>query len=64
MNTMIASAAEEQSAVTEEINKNIVTIRIAAEETTRGADQTTMSSQELSKLSTELQELVAQFKTA
>lgn len=64
MNTMIASAAEEQSAVTEEINKNIVTIRIAAEETTRGADQTTLSSQELSKLSAELQDLVAKFKTA
>lgn len=64
MNTMIASAAEEQSAVTEEINKNIVTIRIAAEETTRGAEQTTMSSQDLSKLSAELQDLVSQFKTA
>lgn len=64
MNTMIASAAEEQSAVTEEINKNIVAIRIAAEQTTQGAGQTTASSEELSKLAAELQQLVAQFKTA
>jgi len=63
MNTMIASAAEEQSAVTEEINKNIVSIREAAEQTTQGANQTTAASQELSKLAAELQQLVAQFKT-
>ena len=64
MNTMIASAAEEQSAVTEEINKNIVSIREAAEQTTEGAAQTTTSSEELSKLAVELQHLVEQFKTA
>jgi methyl-accepting chemotaxis protein len=64
MNTMIASAAEEQSAVTEEINKNIVSIREAAEQTTQGAGQTTAASEELSKLAAELQQLVAQFKTA
>jgi len=64
MNTLIASAAEEQSAVTEDINKNIVTIRVAAEQTTQGAEQTTVSSEELSKLAAELQELVVQFKTA
>ena len=64
MNTMIASAAEEQSAVTEEINKNIVSIRYAAEQTTEGAGQTTTSSEELSQLAAELQQLVAQFKTA
>ena len=58
MNTMIASAAEEQSAVTEEINKNIVSIREAAEQTTEGAAQTTTSSEELSKLAVELQHLV------
>ena len=64
MNTLIASAAEEQSAVTEDINKNIVTIRVAAEQTTQGAEQTTVSSEELSQLAAELQELVVQFKTA
>jgi len=63
MNTMIASAAEQQSAVTEEINKNIVAIRIAAEQTTAAAESNSTASEELSKLSTDLQHLVAQFKT-
>ncbi|MGD8783870.1 MAG: methyl-accepting chemotaxis protein, partial [Thioalkalispiraceae bacterium] len=64
MNTMIASAAEEQSTVTEEINQNIASIRTSAEQTTQGADANRASSDELSKLSAELQQLVAQFKTA
>ncbi len=63
MNNTIASAAEEQSAVTEEINKNIATIRSAAEQTTDGAKQTTQASLELSKLAADLQQLIAQFKT-
>ena len=62
MNTTIASAAEEQSAVTDEINKNIETIRDISERTTSGAEQTTSSSKELSELSGELQQLVSQFK--
>ncbi len=64
MNTMIAAAAEQQSAVTEEINRNIVAIRIAAEETTAAADNNNTASEELNKLSTDLQQLVAEFKTA
>ena len=64
MNTTIAGAAEEQSAVTEEINKNIASIRSAAEQTTDGAKQTTQASLELSKLATDLQQLIAQFKTS
>ena len=64
MNTMIASAAEEQSKVTEEINANIVAIRMAAEQTTAAADSNNTASEELSRLSTELQQLVALFKTA
>jgi len=64
MNTMIASAAEEQSLVTEEINRNIDSIRTSAEQTTEGADINRASSGELNKLSVELQQLVAEFKTA
>jgi len=62
MNTTIAGAAEEQSAVTDEINRNIEKIRDISEKTTAGADQTTASSVELSQLSSELQQLVMQFK--
>ncbi len=63
MNTMIASAADEQSSVTEEINRNVVSISQVAEQTTEGASQTSNASSELSQLAVRLQQLVAQFKT-
>ncbi len=62
MNTQIAAAAEEQSAVAEEINKNVVNISQLSERTASGADQTMSASGELSSLATDLQELVGQFK--
>jgi methyl-accepting chemotaxis protein len=62
MNTQIASAAEEQSSVAEEMNRNIVAIRDVAEQTARGAHQTSRATDELSRLSSELQALVGQFK--
>lgn len=62
MNTHIASAAEEQSATTEEMNKNIININQLADETAGSAEQSTAASAELSKLATELQNLVSQFK--
>jgi methyl-accepting chemotaxis protein len=64
MNTQIASAAEEQSAVSEEINKNVVNISQIAEQTASGAEQTTAASAELARLSTDLQGLIGQFKVA
>ena len=64
MNHTIASAAEEQSSVTEEINRNISSIREAAVRTTECAKQSTASSDELSALAIQLQELVEEFKTA
>ncbi|MFV1984265.1 MAG: methyl-accepting chemotaxis protein, partial [Thiohalomonadales bacterium] len=63
MNTMIASAAEQQSAVTEEINKNIVAISKLAEQTTEASNQTTNSSSQLTELAQDLQTLVSKFKT-
>ncbi len=63
MNTMIASAAEEQSAVTEEINKNIVAISQLAEQTTEASNQTSNSSSQLTELAQDLQILVSKFKT-
>lgn len=62
MNTHIASAAEEQSATTEEMNKNIININQLADETANSAAQSTSASAELSKLATDLQSLVSQFK--
>ncbi|MEJ2344074.1 MAG: methyl-accepting chemotaxis protein [Gammaproteobacteria bacterium] len=60
--TQIASAAEEQSAVSEDINRNISTISEIAGQTAEGASQTANSSREITKLATDLQKLVAQFR--
>ncbi len=62
MNTQIASAAEEQSAVAEEINKNVHTINEITEENAKGAEQTAESSDGLARLAHDLQQLVGQFR--
>lgn len=62
MNIQIASAAEEQSAVAENINQNIVSINEVANVTSRGATQTATSSESLASLADSLQALVARFK--
>jgi methyl-accepting chemotaxis protein len=62
MNAHIATAAEQQSIVAEEINKNIVNISDIVEGTAEGATQTAKASEELSRLAVDLQHLVNQFK--
>jgi len=62
MNTQIASASNEQSLVTEEINQNVVNITQVAEQTASSAEQIDASSRELAHLSSQLQTLVGQFK--
>ncbi len=62
MSTQIASAAEEQRAVSEEINRNIVAINDMAGETASGAEDTAAASQELAGMATELHGLVMKFK--
>jgi methyl-accepting chemotaxis protein len=62
MNTQIASAAEEQSAVTEEINRSIVSINEVSEQSAAGATQTAQASEDLARLAEQLKVLVARFK--
>jgi methyl-accepting chemotaxis protein len=62
MNTQIASAAEEQSSVTEEINRSIVSINEVAEQSATGAQQTAQASDDLARLAEQLKGLVGRFK--
>ncbi|HSJ48207.1 MAG TPA: methyl-accepting chemotaxis protein [Gammaproteobacteria bacterium] len=62
MNVQIASAAEEQSAVAEEINRNIVNIGTVADETATGSEHTATASAELARLGTDLQRAAGKFK--
>ncbi len=62
MNTMIASAAEEQSAVAAEMQSNMNNIREVADRSAEGARQTAQASEELARLAAEQQALMAQFK--
>ncbi len=62
MNAQIASAAEEQSAVSAEIGTNVANIQRVTEQTAAGSQQTASASEELSRLATQLQGLMAQFK--
>lgn len=63
MGVQIASAAEEQSAVSEEITRSVTAINDLTAETTDGALQTTEASHEVARLATELQTLVGRFRT-
>ena len=62
MNTQIATAAEEQAAVAEEINGNVITIQSVSDQTAKGAEKTASASEELSALSEQLNILVGQFR--
>ena len=64
MNTMIASATTQQAAVAEEISQNIYSIRDVAEQVEQSAVHTSTSSEELAKLSAQLQAAVGKFKLA
>ncbi|GGB14564.1 methyl-accepting chemotaxis protein [Agarivorans gilvus] len=61
--THIATAAEEQSAVTEEVNRNITAISDSAAELASLADQTTQSSSSLAQLVEEQQQQLNKLKT-
>ncbi|MDH1528858.1 methyl-accepting chemotaxis protein [Pseudomonas mosselii] len=62
MNTQIASAAEEQSAVAEDINRNVINIGQVAGEVAGGADESSQASAELTKLAEQQRRLINQFR--
>lgn len=62
MNTQIATAAEEQTAVAEEINLNITNITQIADKSADGARHTAQISEELVSLAVQLEEMVNRFK--
>ncbi len=61
MNTLIATATEQQNAVTEELNRSIVKIHTAADENAQGAQQTAQACVELSRLATSLHHMTQRF---
>ncbi|KPA97311.1 methyl-accepting chemotaxis protein [Pseudomonas asplenii] len=62
MNTQIASAAEEQSAVADDINRNVINIGQVANEVAGGADESSTASAQLTKLAEQQRRLINQFK--
>ena len=62
MNVQIATAAEEQRAVTEEINHNIVNISQVTEQTATSTEQIAIASEDLAKLAGQMQNMVEEFK--
>ncbi|MGE8097697.1 methyl-accepting chemotaxis protein [Pseudomonas fluorescens] len=62
MNQQIATAAEQQSAVTEEINRSVINVRDISDQTASTCEETASSSAELARLGHELERLVGRFK--
>lgn len=62
MNQQIATAAEQQSAVTEEINRSVINVRDISDQTANTCEETAASSNELARLGHELERLVERFK--
>lgn len=61
-NIQIASAAEEQTTVADEINQKVLSISDVALQTSAGAEQTAVTSRELARLAEQLESLVGRFK--
>ncbi|PNH77788.1 methyl-accepting chemotaxis protein [Vibrio diazotrophicus] len=61
-NQSIATASEEQSLVAREVDRNLTSIRDISIQTAAASNQTSASSQELSRLAIELNTMIAEFK--
>ena len=64
MSSQIATAAEEQSAVAEEMNRSIVRINDMTTQNAAAAKQTELAGHELAQMATKLQGIVDEFKLA
>jgi methyl-accepting chemotaxis protein len=64
MSVQIASAAEQQASVTSEISENVLRINDMGEGTARASEDTKQASIELTRLASDLQQMVAQFKVS
>ncbi|VVM50442.1 methyl-accepting chemotaxis protein [Pseudomonas lurida] len=62
MNPQIAAAAEQQSAVAEEINCSVLKVRDVSEQTAAASEETAAASAQLMGLSLDLQTLVGKFR--
>ena len=62
LSTQIATAAEEQSAVAQEIKQNVLEISEMSEQAALGSDQSEKDSEGLSKLASHQKQLLSQFK--
>ncbi len=62
MSSHIASAADEQSAVSREMHENVLSISQAADQTAQGASENLAASQEMAALAENLQRLVGRFQ--
>ena len=62
MNQQIAAAAQEQSSVTEEINRSVTSIRASADQSALAMEGNAHSSVQLAQLSEELKGMVGHFR--
>ncbi|MBD5769496.1 methyl-accepting chemotaxis protein [Marinomonas colpomeniae] len=62
LSTQIATAAEEQSAVAQEIRQNIIEISEMSEQAAKGSDKSEKDSEGLSQLASHQKKLLSQFK--
>ncbi|MCG7536076.1 methyl-accepting chemotaxis protein [Pseudoalteromonas sp. OOF1S-7] len=62
LNTQIATAAEEQQHVAEDINRNVIEIKNAADSVSDVANNTSENGDKMQRLSEQLTQLVGQFK--